>query len=166
MSRHAMKHELRRVRRQHAAVVHGVLRARMPLQHHIHIAKQPRAKHVDFPLATLFRRSPVKAQRSRDVIALHMLLERHSRQRRSGSQQVVTASMARCIRRYRASVRYSSLREAGERVEFTKDSDHWRTLAVSGHEGGRFIGHCSLDAKSRRPQFALQESRTLLFLKT
>jgi hypothetical protein len=143
---------------------YNILAGRMPLKNHIDVAKQSSSQHVHFPVATLFGRRSVVAQRAGDVILLHVLFERDRGERRSGSKQVMATAVAWRVGYHRAAVRRSGLRKAGKRVKFAQDRDHRRALAEAGDEGGGFIGYRRLHVKTGRFQFMPQQSRALFLL--
>ena len=162
----AMKSELSRNNRQRASICHAIGVRRMPVQNHIHIFKQAGADHIDFSRAAFLGGGAVIAQRSGNVIFLHIILHRDHRQCGARAKQIVPAAMPCGRRHHRTAIWYRSLREPWQGIEFAQNRDDRFALAIRSDEARWLIGNRRLQGEAGSFQITLQQSGASVFVIT
>lgn len=76
VGRDAVEQKAGAIERQLAPIGDAVMVRRMPLKHHVHVAKQTGADHIHLTRTAFFSRRAIVSQRSRHAIRLQVFLER------------------------------------------------------------------------------------------
>jgi len=134
------------------------------VQDYVDIFEQPRAHHEDLARAAFFGGRAVIAQCARDVIRLHIFLHGHRSKSRPGSEQVVPAPVTRRVRNNGLTLRERLLRESGQRVELTQDSNNRLAMPIAGDKGSGLAGHAGFHREACPFELALEQRGTLVFV--
>ena len=103
----------------------------------VQVVEDAGAGHIALTGEVLLRRAGVEAQGTGDVLLLHRVHQRREGQHAGGAQQVVAAGVAVSAGSDRILDRLAGLlAQAGQRIEFTEDTDDRMAAAIFGDEGG------------------------------
>ena len=146
-------------------VVHLVDHARMPAEGGVEIVEQAGAGHEGFARAALLGRAAVIAHGAGDAFGLKRILEGDGGKRRSCSEQVVAAAMARRASHRRLVLgEAGDLRQIGQGIELAEDPDDRAAGAPFGHESRGHAADIRRDAKALALQHSdLLSDRAVLF---
>jgi hypothetical protein len=138
--------------------------ARMPVKDDVRVLEETVAHHIDLAGAPFFRGGAIQADGAGRPGAREPLLHRDGRERRRGSEEMMTARVSRALAGRGDAFRSGLLRNSRQRVEFGEYSDDRFARSETGDEGRRHACHAGLDRKSRLLQLLLEQGRAASLL--